>query len=193
MSTISNILKALAATSSRKTKESIFKAHQKNDVLKNVFLYAYDPRKKYYLRKVNMPTEHGDQELTVELIKEIFDPLDNREVTGHAALHHFYTVAARLCGEDYAVVKMILEGDLDVGASISTINKIWPNSIYVQPYMRCALPEHVDLNTWDWPNGIFVELKEDGMWGEINSQYVTSRPGNRFDDVYTRAIAGDVS
>lgn len=190
-SSLLEILAALSLTNSRKEKENILKTNKDNEDLKAVFQYAYDPRKKYYLRKVCVPEQFGEDTLTVEKIKAIFDPLDNRDVTGHAALDHWYAKTGSLDKFSYCLAKAMLEGDLDSGVNISTINKTWKDLIYVQPYMRCCLPSHIDMDALDWKNGIYVQLKEDGMWGEINSSYVTSRAGNRFDDEYTKAIQQD--
>lgn len=185
---VNEILDALKATSSRNEKLKIMRDNDSNGVLKSVFMYAYDPRKKYFLKQLDHVHAPGSNVLSSELISSIFDPLANREVTGHAARDHFVKMTEDLTQAHYEIAKAILDRDLDVGCTVSTMNKVWKNAIYVQPYMRCCLPTDVDLDGLDWANGLIIQLKEDGMWAEINSEYTTSRSGNLFYDEYTDAI-----
>jgi DNA ligase-1 len=185
---VHEILAALKATSSRTDKLNILKDNSGHGVLKDVFLYAYDPRRKYFLTKVDNIHAPGNNVLSSQLIKEIFEPLANREVTGKAAQQHFIDTTADLTQAHYDIAVAILERDLDVGCTVSSMNKVWKDIIYVQPYMRCSLPSEVNLDCLDWDNGIIIQLKEDGMWSEVSAYYVTSRAGNQFYDEYTKAI-----
>ena len=58
--------------------------------------------------------------------------------------------------------------NIGAGINASTINKAFKGLISVFPYMRCSLPNKVDIDTMEWQAGVYAQEKADGMFVNIN-------------------------
>ena len=70
--------------------------------------------------------------------------------------------------------------DIKAGISVSTINKVWPDLIFSQGYMRCSLPKDVDLVEWPWKEGVYSQVKMDGMYAAGSNKQMITRNGSVF-------------
>ena len=77
---------------------------------------------------------------------------------------------------------MILK-DLRAGFGDAIINKAIPRLIPEFAYMRCSLPPKVKLAEWPWAEGVFSQLKADGMFANVDAEEggvitISSRQGS---------------
>lgn len=164
MDSIHDIRNALALSSSRNEKERILKENADNELLKKVFKYALDPFKQFYIRKIPCYGESTQSRLTLEEAIETLDKLSSRQVTGNAAIEHLQTILERLQLEDRMIIEYIIQKDLRCGVSTATVNKVFgANFIPEWPVMKCEKFDKRFVEKFDWDNGVYAELKEDGV------------------------------
>ena len=183
---IFRILETLSETSSRNEKESILQ-HQKHFDLHEVFLAAYDPRINFYVKDESVfsllsesdndstvslydDEERCDVEIKDDLIEAISRAkyyLSTRTITGNDAKKYIQSQYSALSEEDREVYKRVLMKDLRCGVSATTYNKVFPNSIYEHPYMRCSGFNEKTLKNIKFP--CFSQPKIDGMYVDIVS------------------------
>lgn len=159
--TIIGILKALEATSSRNEKIAILLSNKDNDLLKQVVVYALDPFKNFYIRKI--PSYKADEPTMLTLDNAIpkLDKLISREITGNAAIEYLRLLLTELQPDDAQIIERIVSKDLRCGVSDATVNKVWPNLIPTYPCMLCSGYEEKLINRMSFP--AYVQLKMDGM------------------------------
>lgn len=194
---IAKILRELAADNSRHSKEAILTREQNNVQLKRVIVAALDPTISYYIKKIPQytrnPSENGN--LTWALSKLL--NFSERTLTGTAAIDSLRYVLSCLEEDDAKVIERVIERDLRCGVSASTVNKIWPGLIPTFPYMRCSLPSGIDTKTWDWKNGVFSQLKADGMFVNVSHDdngdvKIFSRHGSVFPQTEFKDLVSDI-
>ena len=118
--------------------------------------------------------------------------LIKRNITGGAALDAINKAMVLATNEEWnGWYRLILIKDLKAGFSESTVNKaVKCNEAYkipTTPYMRCSLPEASNMEEWDWSEGVFSQIKADGMFAYVNVSedkfvWITSRGGTLFPD-----------
>jgi DNA ligase-1 len=182
---ILDILDELAADGSRLAKEAILKREKDNLLLKKVFVAALDQSIQYYIRKIPPYTGRvigSGQTLSYGI--SCLDALADRTFTGHAAVEFLNDILNNLSFDDAIVVERIIKRDLRCGVSESTVNKIWPGLIKDFPYMRCSLLSGVKIEKFSWKDGVYSQLKADGMFVNCNvtedSVHLLSRAGSEF-------------
>lgn len=142
MEDVFSILEALEQTSSRNAKKAILQKNKDNELLKKVFLYAYNPRWIYgigekSIKKKKVKTTSQQTDLLAYLeksptFKTIFDLLD--ELKKHPfgsdsdvqAVNDFLSKCNDL---EFKWYSRIILKDLKIGATAKTINKVFPNLI----------------------------------------------------------------
>ena len=159
--TVYSILQALESTSSRNEKLAILQANADNEVLKQVLVYALDPFKNFYIRKIPQYKIDNPTMLTVESALPKLDKLINREVTGNAAIEYLRLLLTELQPEDAQVIERVVTKDLRCGVSDSTVNKVWKDLIPTYPCMLCSGYEEKLVERMNFP--AYVQLKMDGM------------------------------
>lgn len=159
--TVYSILQALESTSSRNEKIAILQANADNEVLKQVLVYALDPFKNFYIRKIPQYKIDNPTMLTVESALPKLDKLINREVTGNAAIEYLRLLLTELQPEDAQVIERVVSKDLRCGVSDSTVNKVWKDLIPTYPCMLCSGYEEKLVERMNFP--AYVQLKMDGM------------------------------
>ena len=140
MPSVLQILQEVGNTSSRKEKEAILIQYRDDRDLRSAFYHAYTPKLDYFISELNCEinlTTRGTESLS-DVMLAIENNVCNRYITGHQARDFMITNAEFLSDDDQEVLKMIIGRDLRCGVGTSTINKIWPNLVYVHPYMRCS-------------------------------------------------------
>lgn len=163
MITIYKIIQELKSTLSRKEKEAILTREIHNDLLKRVFVMTYDPNINFWIKKIP-GYQFTTTTSTLSGALDSIEKLADRTYTGNAAAEYLSNLLSGMNEDDSEVLKLIIARDLDCGVNTSTINKIWKNLIPETPYMRCSLVKHVNLDTWNWKDGIISQLKADGSY-----------------------------
>lgn len=159
--TVYDILQALEGTSSRNEKIAMLQANANNEVLKQVIVYALDPFKNFYIRKIPQYKIDEPTMLTLENALPKLDKLINREVTGNAAIEYLRLLLTELQPEDAQVIERVVSKDLRCGVSDSTVNKVWKDLIPTYPCMLCSGYEEKLVERMNFP--AYVQLKMDGM------------------------------
>lgn len=145
----------------------------KHPELQEVFRYAYDPYKHYYVK--DLPV---DGEGVFQIGPSSFDLLDDlnrRTITGGELLHTVANHVRSLNWDDAEVFKRILNKDMRVGMGAKTINKVWPGLIPEFSVQRAKLFEEHRVT---YP--IYVSPKLDGVRGIYRNGKLYSRNGLEF-------------
>ncbi len=147
------ILHTLQLFSSTIKKQQILK-EQADQADLMMFDYGYNKEKMYHLKfsdeEINMKTV---KPFTLGL-KELLDRLIARELTGGVARQTVNKYAAR----NGDLIKLICNKDLQCGASVTTINKVFPGTI---PVFKLQLAKEVPLTSLVYPQ--WAQMKYDGV------------------------------
>jgi DNA ligase-1 len=182
---VSSIIKQLRETNSKKKKEEILKKYKDIELLKTVFMMTYSNDVNFWSSSIVKSKEYDPQckdldEVLVESYKVI-----NRELTGHAARDYLTQLHSQLCKpEDQEIFERIVSKDLRCGVNETTLLKIWPDLIFVPPYMRCSSFSIKAFSKIKYP--CISQTKADGMYCNVvisNSVKLISRNGKilKFD------------
>lgn len=189
---IYTIIKTLEETSSSLVKETILKNNANNNVLKTFFYLALEPKINFYIKKLekSYPTGYSND---VELAMQELSALSDRKVTGNAAKDFVKNLMGCLTLETQEVIRRIILKKPQCGVSSTTVNKIWDSLVTDVPYMRCSLPKEVDFENIQWHEGVYSDLKADGMFTNVSVQsdgtvLFESRNGSPFPTEYFTKI-----
>ena len=149
---LQSFINEMKESSSGNYKIETIKKHSDSEFLQKIFNYTYNPYKKYNVTSKNCKKNSGL--FKYNLYNDLFDLLDdlaNRVITGHdaiAAVNGFITGNTKY--ED--LIFNIIDRDLKMGASTSSINKVIPGCI---PTFKVALAnpynvKRVDFQSGDW-------------------------------------------
>ena len=109
--------------------------------LEKVLRYTYSPFKQYYVssKTVEKHPEANDEwkGCKEEDLFKLLDKLDNREITGHAALASVGGFIEEF-PEYKELIYMIIDGNLKIRMNATSINKVFPNLI---PQFKVQLAE----------------------------------------------------
>jgi hypothetical protein len=158
---MNEIFEQLAATSSRLEKESILSQHKDDELLKQVIFLALDPFTQFYIRKIPKYESYVIPTSGLHSAVHLLSSLYNRVITGNAAITFLTDILSSLTPSDAKVIERIIAKDLKCGASVSTVNKIWPELIHEYPCMLCSGYDEKLINKIKFP--ATVQLKMDGM------------------------------
>lgn len=182
---ILNILEQVANDPSKNNKIAILTANKDNATLQTVCRLAYDPTVNFYLKQIpNAVKYDGTLSLDVALHRMERD-LATRYFTGNEAREYLKINLESLSEDDATVLARVIDRDLRAGFSDSTVNKVWKGLIPEYPYMRCSLPKAVKMDKLSWKEGVYSQLKADGMFANVNLDAdgevtITSRSGTVF-------------
>jgi DNA ligase-1 len=161
------LIERIAATPGKNDKITLLKNHGVDDEasLKRVLEMCYSPRYRFGISFVNPAFASGTKiAATKEEFFDILERLNSRALTGNDALcavDDFVQNAELPAAE---LLRRVIHKDMRAGFSGSTTNKVFPKLIPDHPYMRCSLPKDVKLNTWEWKDGVYAQLKADGSF-----------------------------
>lgn len=186
--TLFNIITSLQNASGGNAKKAILEANKENMILCYYLQTTYDPQLNFYITEKTYPNiaeptslaNEGYPELDIEDIDSFIGEIAERHLTGNEAKDWIIEESKMYTKEDQQIIKWMLLKDIKAGVSVSTINKVWPNLIFEQHYQRCSLPSAVKLSEWDWGNGVYSQLKLDGMYAAITNKKVITRNGSVF-------------
>jgi len=180
------IITSLQQEPSSNAKLDILQANKENTLLKEYMRVTHSPQINFYVSEKTFPKVvfenfHTGADLNLTMIEDAVNLLAGRVVTGNAAINAIRGMCFCLSIESWQLYAMMLLKDIKAGIGAKQINKIWPNLIPVQPYMRCSLPSDVDTSKWDWEAGVYSQVKADGMYCAISNNKAVTRNGNCFD------------
>lgn len=158
---ILSIIEEVASTTKKLEKKAIFQREIGNVLFGRVCVVAYDPRINFYIRQFSMPKFHAGSHDLNTAIDLVLENIASRKFTGYTALSYVESVLSWLDANDAEVLARILRRDLRMGASESTINDTWPNSIPEYPVMLCQADKPKARAKIKFP--AIAQLKSDGL------------------------------
>lgn len=179
-----NIIDRVANASGTKDKKSILASScNERESLKRALHFTYSPFVTYGITVPwNWHGVEGGKEFdagTFNLLKA----LASREITGHAAHEAISDELATLSPCSAQLLVRIINKDMRAGVSESTINSVFPGLIPEAPYMRCILSKAAKNAKFDWVEGVYSQLKADGMFANCtvteSGVVFTSRQGHQ--------------
>jgi len=180
-----NILNKIAATTKRTEKESILRELDESQatLFKRVATATYSQSHDFWVKVYPRAETHSGELELIYAINQCMFYLTDRKVSGNKALEFLTDLDSKLSEDDAEVLNRIILRDLKCGATESTFNKIWPDLVYVHPYMRCSAMSEKSLAKIKLP--CYSQTKEDGQYVDIivsDDKVVTykSRSGKEF-------------
>ena len=162
--TIYEIIESIAANPSTNAKLEILKNNSSNDILKNVFYYAYNPRFNFWVKTKVLPRVEGTNDIDTYTFV-VLNTLINREVTGDAARSQIERFMETLTAEAQEILVRIINHDLRCGASDTLASKVWKNLVPEYPVMLCDkfnVKTEKYLKQFEGKDAFNVSKKEDG-------------------------------
>ena len=170
-------------SSSGNYKIETIKKHSDSKFLQNIFNYTYNPYKKYNVTSKNCKKNFDllGHPNTYGSIFTLLDDLANRVCTGHTAIANVNRFILEN-NQHETLIYNIIDRDLKMGASTSSINKVIPECI---PTFKVALAnpynvKRVNFESGDW----YGSRKLDGVRcicrKENNTVTFFSRSGKEF-------------
>lgn len=188
MKAVYDAIIACRATSSKNEKIAILTA-AKSDDLQLFLATTYEPRINFYQKKVDTKQQvlTLDVDFTGALVQVIVKEIAGRKITGNEAKRWLASVRAGLKNDwEREMMDMLIERDVRAGFSGNTVNKVFGNDVVTDvPYMRCSLPKDSKLNDFNWGEGVFSQVKADGMFANVSRDdrgvvTIQSRNGSPF-------------
>ena len=150
---LQSFIDEMKESSSGNYKIETIKKHSDSEFLQKIFNYTYNPYKKYNVTSKNCKknSELLGHANTYGSIFTLLDDLANRVCTGHTAIANVNRfILENIQYED--LIFNIIDRDLKMGASTSSINKVIPGCI---PTFKVALAnpynvKRVDFQSGDW-------------------------------------------
>jgi DNA ligase-1 len=150
---LQSFIDEMKESSSGNYKIETIKKHSDSEFLQKIFNYTYNPYKKYNVTSKNCKknSELLGHTNTYGSIFTLLDDLANRVCTGHTAIANVNRfILENIQYED--LIFNIIDRDLKMGASTSSINKVIPGCI---PTFKVALAnpynvKRVDFQSGDW-------------------------------------------
>lgn len=187
--------------SGKLAKEAIIRKQEKNGFLKEFLRLTYEPKVNFYMTEIDTSITavvKGTPVMSETFIETVRRLLHEREITGHRARAHIATLYNSFKHDwERELLVMLIARDVRAGFNISTINKVWPDLITDVPYMRCCLPKDAKLDKFPWKDGVFSEIKADGMFANVSNVggdndvvSIESRSGSPFPlDAFEEIVA----
>jgi DNA ligase-1 len=177
-------LQRAAATNSKKDKLAIV---QTLGDVREWLRFALDASFVYFLSEDTFPDNAGYSGIEVlgDADRDLIHALSDRHVTGDLAIDAVLQRLKVLTPKSQEVLRRILLKDLRCGVGVTIVNTAFPDLVFDPPYMRCSLPKDSHMDKWAWSDGIFVQLKADGMFANVQVNdarevLITSRQGSPF-------------
>jgi DNA ligase-1 len=185
LESLQTFLDEMNESSSGNHKIAVIRKHIDNEFLKKVFHYTYNHFKKYGVHtkvlKKNSSLVASDN--FYEDVFQLLDDLAENNLTGHAAIQTVNAFVNQLPKDQQKLIHYILDRDLRMGASLTSVLKVHPNIV---PIFKVTLahpysPSRVNFETEEW----YGSRKLDGVRcicrKEGNSVTFYSRNGKEFE------------
>lgn len=162
-----NIITKLANTGSRNEKEAILRnlSQDEANMFKYIAFLTYDPSIDFYIKEFDTSGDHIPSMTLFEALHDLHNMIATRQFTGNQAKAWVQMTHCMLDEDDAEVFERVIKRDLRCGVSATTINKIWPDTIYVHPYMRCSGFSEKTLKNISFP--CYSQTKMDGLYIDI--------------------------
>jgi DNA ligase-1 len=187
-------LHLISQTTKKTEKLEIVKTFTSSEL--DIVVMALDPRVSYYIADFPAAARWGSRDWMQSEIDLLLD-LSERRLTGNAALEAVKATMEDLTPSAGELLKRIVLKDLRAGIGASTVNKAFPGAVPEFAYMRCSLPKSSNMHKWDWADGIYSQLKANGMFTRADVNYertkvlITTRQGNTFPAGVLRKLEED--
>jgi DNA ligase-1 len=170
---IIRIINELKEEPSTNKKKDILVKNYGNELFKKVLFYTYNRLYNYGVKKFDYSSDFTHVYDTEQMF-DLLDSLRLRKITGNDALKNIYTIVSALNREQQIIFQKIIDGDLDCGINIKTINKVWEDLIPSIPYMRCS--DRKKIKNIKYP--AIIQRKADGVFlnvvvGENYVEFIT--------------------
>ena len=166
------LLLLIASESKSSKKKAALMAYKGSSKLKNIFKYALDPFKKYYIKL--MP---GFSDAGVEIIGpdtwRMLDDLASRRYTGADAKNRLFNHMGALKKSERILLKKIVKHKLSIGVAVKTVNQVWPGLISDKQVQKAE--------DWDPTKAIYPcygSIKLDGIRADYHKGTFTTRSGH---------------
>lgn len=127
------------------TKEGKFKALSNlTENGKRLMVEALSPYRVFGIKKYKEPKAYDVSDASPEMFFELLNKLHSRELTGNAARDMVTYVLSNYTEETAKILKRVLNKDLKIGASETSLNKIYPNLV---PVFNVMLAQKKDDDT----------------------------------------------
>ena len=179
-------LEEMRSTTSNNKKLEILKNHHPNEFLSQVFHYTYNPFFKYGVHKRNILKKPELEQPIYEAVDLFFllDALRLRTITGHQAIGAINSYTKNLPENVKEVFFNILDRDLLMRASTSSINKVFKNCIPTYSVALAASYKPDMVNFTDTNQQWYGSRKLDGVrclaFKQGDEVKFTSRSGKPF-------------
>lgn len=166
------VLEAIGSTTKRNEKLAILTKNKDVPLLKDILMFAYNPRLNFYQESIvvpaDAPIDFGGRDLDEGDLAWLRETLCSRAMTGNAAVEALGGLYLQLNPDGKQLLTRIISRDVRAGIGASTINSVWPKLIPETPYMRCSLPNKVDPKQW-LKDSLFIYSQEkmDAMFAYV--------------------------
>lgn len=161
---IAEIFEQVKSTAGANAKKAILSEHVNNELFKKALRYGLNPFTPFNVVKIPKVKDRLDFPLSESSAwTEFFTILDecaSRTITGNAAIDRVYTCFSSVKPEDEKWMRKILKKHLAIGASIKTVNKVYPGLI---PTFEVALAQKFEMKRIVDEESVAVEPKLDGI------------------------------
>lgn len=167
-SDVFDVIEKIAAHSGKKDKAAILKSAMQNDLFSRVVFLSVDPSVRFGIGKRFDIERNGSNEDMNHDSFGILHDMAEGTLTGNACRAMLECHMARLNEKSFNLMWRIILKDLRAGFGATMINEAKKGFIGKPTYQRCSLPKHVQLNSWNWKDGIISQEKADGMFAKLN-------------------------
>jgi len=157
------ILEEIKKESGSKAKQQILKAHSQNTLLQQVLKYglnSFTPFNIVKVPKIDNRKVSGNEAYRWMIFFDIADACATRHVTGNEATRAMVSIFSCVSEEEEKWMRKILKKNLGIGASIKTVNKVFPGLI---PTFEVSLAQKFDKKRLIGRDKIAIEPKLDGI------------------------------
>lgn len=142
---IKQIFDEIANESSTLKKTEIVTRHKDNELFKRVLYLANSKRVKFFIKQIpEYILRHDVVDYSLDWALVSLQPIQNRELTGHAAIQHLKMILENVSPDNAYIIERIIEKDCKIGFGTRMINKVFPDLIEKTGYMGCK-PYSKDL------------------------------------------------
>lgn len=123
MSQCFKLLEALEQTSSKLAKQELLTTHIKNQELHDLLDAAFNYHRRFFMKKWSTAKVASTPSATHEEFLRLLSRLENRDITGHAALYATEDFFSRCTPDQVKWYTRVIQQDLKIGVSVDTAIK----------------------------------------------------------------------
>ena len=167
------LLSELQQTPGKKAKVELIKEHHDSMLVKTMFLWAVDPRFVFNIGKKTLPKYEDMGYIADRPMYTYTDMIDilqyilNNKPRGKKLDTTLNAIMCLCTCEQWEVFSRIVLKDLKCGVGDGTVNKVWPDLIYISPYMGALSDTRKHRDALHIEDGAYVQLKCDGAFMNV--------------------------